>query len=559
MVVQVTLVFNLFVLYLLFRHQDPIRAVPIALVVCVLEISLWFSYRIIIYPQYVSPFRHLPEPPGSRFITGQTRSIPINPDVHIVRRWINDIPNDGFIRYRTIWAPDSVMITSPDLLQELLNANSNNFHKRPLLAKVASVVLGNGLVFAEGAEHKKQRKHLMPPFTFSQVKNLYPVFWRHAVSTTSAIKADMEITARENKSKDGVYTCNIGDWANRVTLDIIGDAGMGQSFNAIENPNNDLYAAYCTFFHSSRVPLVFSLIRIAVHNIVISRAPYLAQFFLPDPNNPVIKALRFIRGTCKEVIREGRSCIEARKLLSLGGISTFEIPKSRLPNKENVIRTAISSNVFTEEELVNQVMTFLLAGHETSAGTLTMAIYYLCKFPDVQKQLREEIRSYLPRTFDQDAITAEKFRSMPYLQAVREEVLRLAPALPVAGRRAMADTYVGSQLIPKGSTVLIAIAAINCSKAIWGEDALDFNPERWMQPGRVPTSPYANMTFLHGPRSCIGKEFANGTFLSLIVAMVSRFEFELEDPGFELKFVPMSISLKVEGGIRVRMRELEGY
>lgn len=504
---------------------------------------------------------------GSHFLTGQTRNIILQPDVPTARKWVNETPNNGFIRFRTIWNTESIMITSPELLSEMLIAKCYNFEKRPFMAKIFTIILGNGVIFAEGTEHKvyavqltagtrillrlcqRQRKHLMPPFAFTQIKKLYPIFWRHSVLSTAAIKQIMV----QIPDKNSDYTCDINEWASRVTLDIIGEAGMGRSFHSVDNPENELYKAYSTVFHRSSREQALSMLKTLLRDAIVSRAPYLAQFFAADANHPVVKAIRLIRGTCRELIADGRNSME-KKLETIN-----DLVFKPTTTKENMLLSAVSSEAFSDEELVNQVMTFLLAGHESTASTLTMAVYYLCKHVDVQCRLREEIRNHILSPTLGLEISANDIRSLPYLGAVVEEVMRLAPAVPISGRVTVAETHIGQQVIPKGTTVLLASAAVNTSKKIWGEDALSFAPERWLTDGRVPKSPYANMTFLHGPRSCMGKDFARSTFACVLAAWVGRFELSLEDPTFTLTFSRTSLNLRVEGGVRVRMKEIGGW
>jgi cytochrome P450 len=389
----------------------------------------------------------------------------------------------------------------------------------------------------------------MPPFAFTQIKKLYPIFWRHSILSTAAIKQAMA----QRHDKNSEYMCNINDWASRVTLDMIGEAGMGRSFHSVDNPNNEIYKAYSTVFHQSSRHRVYSMVKTLLRNAVVSRAPYLAQFFPVDGNNPVVKAIRLIRGTCRELIEDGRNIINTKK----EAIKDSMFEKSF--TKDNLLLSAVSSEAFSDEELVNQAMTFLLAGHESTASTLTMAVYFLCKHLEVQKRLREEIRNHISSPQLRLEVTANDIRSLPYFNAVTEEVMRLAPAVPISGRVTVAETQVGQQIIPKGTSIILASAAINTSKGIWGEDALNFVPERWLTGGRIPKSPFANMTFLQGPRSCMGKDFARSTFACVLAAWVGRFEMTLQDPTFTPTFSKTSLSLRVEGGVQVKMKEVDGW
>lgn len=124
------------------------------------------------------------------------------------------------------------------------------------------------------------------------------------------------------------------------------------------------------------------------------------------------------------------------------------------------------------------MMTFLLAGHETTATAMIWAIYLLCKHKDVQDKLREEIRAKIPSLAHD--ITASDLDDCHYLQAFCSEVLRLWAPVSLTMRVAAKDTVIAQQVIPKGTTVILAPWAINTSKELWGEDAGEFRPERWM-------------------------------------------------------------------------------
>ena len=131
-------------------------------------------------------------------------------------------------------------------------------------------------------------------------------------------------------------------------------------------------------------------------------------------------------------------------------------------------------------------MTFLAAGHETTASAMTWAIFLLCKRPDVQKHLREEIHTHLPSISTQGAeITPAIIDNFPYLNAVCNEVLRVYPPVPLTLRESANATTILGHHIPKGTTVVLSPWAVNHSPELWGPDAHEFKPERWLAPGQA--------------------------------------------------------------------------
>lgn len=189
------------------------------------------------------------------------------------------------------------------------------------------------------------------------------------------------------------------------------------------------------------------------------------------------------------------------------------------------------------------MLTYLRADrcrHETTSSALTWASYLLSQHPEVQTRLRSEIHASIPdaKTLsDPDFEIADLLESMPYLNGVCNEVLRLYPTIPVTARVAIRDTTVASHFIPNGTMLFVVPWAINRNPALWGPDAGDFVPERWIdkESGRATMnggsdSNYAFLTFLHGPRSCIGERFARAELRALLAAFVGSFEMELANP-----------------------------
>ena len=134
--------------------------------------------------------------------------------------------------------------------------------------------------------------------------------------------------------------------------------------------------------------------------------------------------------------------------------------------------------------------------------------------------------------------------------------------VPIILRQSAHDTSIVGQHVPAGTTIVIATGAVNNSEAQWGPDVGKFNPDRWMGPGRANNggaeSNFSFLTFIHGPRSCIGQAFAKAEFACLLAGLVGRFEMELEDPDREID-IQTGITARIKGGLKVSMKEVEGW
>jgi cytochrome P450 len=201
--------------------------------------------------------------------------------------------------------------------------------------------------------------------------------------------------------------------------------------------------------------------------------------------------------------------------------------------------------------------------HETTAGALTWALYLLATNIDAQERLRNEVRENLPSLDEEDVVMdAAKIEALPFLNAVIHETLRLYPGVPVTVREAMVDTSIMGYPIAKGTHVMLVPWAINRSPELWGPDANKFTPERWIGEGRAnsggASSNYSSMTFLHGPRSCIGQTFAKLEFKCLLAAFVGRIRFEMADKN-EKVFPAGVITTKPAHGMHLRSEVVDGW
>ncbi|KAG4436975.1 hypothetical protein IFR05_007545 [Cadophora sp. M221] len=497
-------------------------------------LMIFTIFKLYVYPFYFSPLRHLPEPKGAGWLWAHASQIRKNHNGEPYRRWISEVPNQGLIRFRVLFNQERIFLTSTEALREVLVTNSYDFIKPEQASFAFRKMLGDGILVANGASHKRQRKILMPAFAFRHIKDLYPVFWEKATKSTDALSATLQKPDIPGEKPSNVQ--NTYDWASRVTLDIIGVAGMGFEFNSIENPQGELYATYHDLFMTE--PPLFRWINIGVSIPFKYIFPVIKRVF------PNLKgSVRAIRGIAYDLIRHKQSLAEKGQHMGL-----------------DIISVAMESGDLTDDELANQIMTFLAAGHETTASALTWTTYLMCKHPDIQTRLREEIRSKLGVDgVLKSSVDALEIDHLPYLNAVCNEVLRIMPSVPLSIRVPTHDTTILGQPVPKDTPIIIAAWAINASKDFWGEDALEFNPDRWLSEGKTNSggavNNFANLTFLHGPRSCIGKDFSKAELLCLVAAWFGRFEVELEHPGLQ-KDMSGWVTLRPQHGLPVRFKEI---
>lgn len=379
----------------------------------------------------------------------------------------------------------------------------------------------------------------MPAFTYRHIKNLYPLFWSKSREMVRAIALEGQTDEAEPpRDLSSAPVVEMASWASRATLDIIGLAGMGQDFNALQDPQKELIRAYRSIFQPNRQAQILRFLSLVFPRRFLQALPL-------QRNSELFQGIGTVRRVSGELVHQKRLNMDQEKRTEI-----------------DILSVAMESGGFTDENLVDQMMTFLAAGHETLATAMTWAVYLLCQNPAAQSRLRDEVRNGLPSIDETStAVTAPDLDRLLFLHAVCNEVLRLCPPVRLTIREAARDTTVQGHFVPAGTRVILAPMATNTAVALWGDDAGEFRPDRWLDASARPNAGganYAFMTFLHGPRSCIGEKFAKAEFACLLAALVGRFEMELVDKDCEVEIMG-GITSKPKGGLSVRMRLLEGW
>ncbi|KEF54685.1 uncharacterized protein A1O9_09127 [Exophiala aquamarina CBS 119918] len=509
-----------------------------------LNFLLFALYRVFIYPNFTSPLRHLPTPKGAHPIFGHVASQFSIPRGGDYLRFTKEIHNDGLIRLKGFLNADQVLLTSTKALAEVLVSKSYEFTKPERSRNYLRQNIGDGLVVAEGDPHKRQRKHSLPSFGFRQIKGLYPLFWEKAVKMTRKI---------EEYSFDQSQATGIADldyWAPKAALDIIGVAGLGRDFNTLENSGDRIVHLYEELTRispeSTRHAMLF---------IILGETA--ASLLMPYTSKRLRDTTRELRCLSEEFVRRKRDQIKN-------------------PDSKSVDTLALlmKGDVFSDQELVDQLLTIIAAGnparsvnnvdsHETTSSAFTWLTYLLTLHPDIQARLRAEIHEALPLDWSENptADLAARLECLPLLNGVCNEALRVYPTVPLTSRVSKVDNTVLGQHIRAGTRLFIVPWAVNNDPAIWGADVAEFKPERWIdrktgspnQHGGADTN-YAVLTFLHGPRSCIGQGFAKAELRCLVAAFVGAFEFEMADKTEEV--VPAGIiTTKPRNGLKLRLRK----
>ncbi|KAM0322562.1 hypothetical protein ACHAQA_009409 [Verticillium albo-atrum] len=492
-------------------------------------------FWLFLHPRFFSPLRHLPGPRAFLSDTHRGLIVKKGPSGDLFLRLAERYPGQDMIVLGA--AGTEIFVTNPRLLADVLVHNCYDFAKPARISSFLRHILGDGLIIVEGNQHKFLRKNTMPAFHFRHIKDLYPMMWTKAEVLTKTL--NQEIASTPIVGMKGSSVVDLTTWASKVTLDIIGVAGLGRNLNTLEKSDDPLHEIYSQLLEPTPEKLVYSMLGLGLGLSFVRLLPW-------KLNAMFAEATEALNSLCGQMIQEKRTAIQEK------GDEHFDI-----------LSLLIKSNNFSDTALKDQLLTFLAAGHETTASALTWACYLLAKQPELQRKVRQEVLEGIPSeltgsaTFD----LAGVLEQLPYLNGTINESLRLYPTVPITLRQALRDTQIGDQFIPKGTDIVISIWYVNRSPEIWGPDAGEFRPERWITDDGKPnqnggsSSNYDFLTFLHGPRSCIGQGFAKAEMRCLLAAMAMSFTWDLAMD--DEKVVPKGvITIKPANGMYLKLTPL---
>ena len=208
----------------------------------------------------------------------------------------------------------------------------------------------------------------------------------------------------------------------------------------------------------------------------------------------------------------------------------------------------------SDDNIVAQCQTFLIAGHETTSGLLSFAISFLIKHPDVVARAQEEVDRVLG-TDTSLLPTYQQVQGLTYVNQILSETLRLWPTVAAFTRYPYQDAMVGPYLMPKGSSITGLTIMLHRDPSVWGDDAEEFNPDHFRPETRSQLPPNAFKPFGSGQRACIGRQFAMQEAMLVLGMLLQRFEF-VDYLNYELK-VKEGLTIKPDG-LLIKIKQRPG-
>ncbi|KAH9870830.1 hypothetical protein IAQ61_006309 [Plenodomus lingam] len=404
------------------------------------------------------------------------------------------------LQYGSIWkfylGGDRIVVASQTLMDEI--CNEERFSK-VIAASLREVRNGvhDGLFTSYGPEEKNwgiAHRVLLPQLGPLAIRNMFNEM--HDIASQLVMK-----WARHGPEHKILVT----DDFTRLTLDTIALCAMDYRFNS--------------YYQERMHPFVDAMSDFLKTSGDRARRDPITQMFYRAETQKYWDDIALLRKTSLEVIQNRKDNPNDKKDL-LNGMLKGVDPKT--------------GEKMSDENIIDNMITFLVAGHETTSGLLSFTFYYLLKSPEAYNKAQQEVDTVIRK----GPITVDHLSKLPYLNAVLRESLRLQPTAPSIGLTVKEDATIGGKYaVKKGVPLVALLPMIHRDPAAYGEDAEEFRPERMLDEEferRNKEFPNCWKPFGNGMRACIGRPFAWQEALLVLAILLQHFNFTLDDASYQL-------------------------
>ena len=410
------------------------------------------------------------------------------------------------VRMRFVFS-DAYLIYHPDSIKHVLQENNRNYNKDIFTYKMFRPFLGQGLLINDGESWLHQRRLMQPAFHRKRITAYSTVM----TDNTTMLIEHWQIYVQQNSSLD------IAEEMMSLTLQIVGKTLFSLD---LSDKSNTIGEAVTTLLK-------------LLGNYVYAPFPPIS---IPTARNRrLLAANRTLEQVIYRMIAERRAQnVDTGDLLSMLLLARDE-------------ETGQGMN---DRQIRDELMTMLLAGHETTANTLAWTWYLLSQHPEVEQRLYTEVDEVLGGTLP----TVEHLSELKYTNMVLEEALRLYPPACIFGRKAIADDELGGYPIPANSMILVSPYAVQHHPDYW-PDPERFDPERFTPEHTAERPHYAYFPFSSGPRMCIGSSFAMMEAQLILATIAQPYRLRLV-PGHPVE-PQMLVTLRPKYGLQMTIHRRE--
>ncbi|KAI7867588.1 cytochrome P450 [Spinellus fusiger] len=419
--------------------------------------------------------------------------------------------------------PFEIITIDPAIVEHILRTNFDNYIKGPQFNQSVKHLLGHGILNADGEQWKWQRKAASHIFNIQNLRN----------HCTEVFVSEIEIMCTNilDKAVSSHQPIDFSEIMNRYTLDSFVLIGFGIN---LESLKTDGIVPFAESIDICQEYIITKFI-----NPFIDLTTAISSIFRPWKKN-INDHMKIVDKFTENVIQHRREQIamgeEHHDLLSH-------------------FMTAVNEKgeTLNNKELRDIIINFVIAGRDTTAQAISWEFYNLALYPDIEKKLLDEVNS---KNFDKDMHNApvlyEAVKNLTYAHAVFYETLRLHPSVPSNQKCAVEDDVLpdGTQ-IHKGDYICWSSYSMGRSTILWGEDATQFKPERWITPDGTLRHESQGLwpVFNAGPRVCLGQTLATFEALVAMIFLIKRYKFTLV-PNQNITY-RRSLTLAMKNGMKM--------
>jgi cytochrome P450/NADPH-cytochrome P450 reductase len=399
-----------------------------------------------------------------------------------------------------------IILSDPDLVNEVCDESRFDKKVHKPLHKLRDLG-GDGLFTAYTHEINWEKAHriLVPAFGPGAIKTMFPQM------------LDVAGQLIQKWERLGAQTLfDVPDNMTRLTLDTIALCAFDFRFNSFYSKEMHPFvdamvnALHEASLHARRLPIVN-------HLKIITKREYERE-------------IELLMSVAADIIKDRR------------GLAPEQWPNDLLTQMLNG-KDPVTGEGLDDDNITNQMITFLIAGHETTSGMLSFAIYLLLKNPEKMRKAREQVDQVLGN----ETPRFEQLKQLNYIDQVLKESLRLWPTAPLFGLYPYEDTVIGNTYeVRKEDSVLVLLPSLHRSSSVWNGDVEAFEPERFEADNANKLPPNSYKPFGNGQRACIGRPFAMQEATLVLSMILQNFELSQADPNYQLK-VKETLTLKPDG------------
>ncbi|CAF1089813.1 unnamed protein product [Adineta ricciae] len=438
------------------------------------------------------------------------------------------IEKHGYVYTIGFGPSTTLVIMDADMLADVFGRTHSQDYRKPVgMDKYFKPLIGiHNLLVSEGEEHTRARQMLNPAFHYVHLQSMIDLM----IDQTKKTIDELFLLSNTNQFVD------LDTQMNNITLAIIASSAFGKDFQSTSNSKQILRQSINELL---RV-LEYRAMRMIDDIPLIGRLPFWGKKIIN-------KCSMDISNFVDEIISDRR-----------------HEKSTSLSSNEDLLDLLLSAvddqgKPFDNQEIKDQALTFVLAGHETTGSLLTWTMYVLMTNEKVFEACREEVDRILPNGAE---ITRENLNQLVVCEAILQETLRLYPPASFLSRECIREHYIGKEgqrqiRIPVGAKVMVSVQVLHQREEYWSQPT-EFDYTRWMRDpitGLKPklSHPFCYLPFGAGPRNCIGQNFALLESKIILAMLIQRCNFEIE-PG--QKIVPVvRIAMKSKYGLRAKITQ----